>query len=72
MRSLPDLVEEMPAEGIPEGIEDLADFLLSTLGRGIAKLVDEEVGVDGGHRTYRSRLVITDFESRRSYCYSCE
>ena len=72
MRSLPDLVEEMPAEGIPEGIVDLADFLLSTLGRGIAKLVDEEVGEDGGHRTYRSRLVITDFESRRSYCYSCE
>ena len=60
MRSLPDLVEEMPAEGIPEGIEDLADFLLSTLGGAIAKLVDEEVGVDGGQKTYRSRLVITD------------
>ena len=50
MRSLPDLVEEMAAEGIPEGAVDLANFLLSTLERGIAKLVDEEVGVDGGHK----------------------
>ena len=50
MRSLPDLVEEMATEGIPEGTVDLADFLLSTLERGIAKLVDEEVGVDGGHK----------------------
>ena len=31
---------EMAIEGIPE-TEDLAGFLLSTLGRGIAKLVDE-------------------------------
>ena len=38
----------MAAEGIPEGAVDFADFLLSTLERGIAKLVDEEVGVDGG------------------------
>ena len=47
MRSLPDLVE--PAEGIPEGIADLADLddFLSTLGA-IAKLVDEDAGVDGG------------------------
>ena len=54
MRSLPDLVEETPAEGIPEGIPegiaDLADlvFLLSTLGGAIAKLVDEDASVDGG------------------------
>ena len=52
MRSLPDLVEETPAEGIPEGIPegiaDLADLdFLSTLGA-IAKLVDEDAGVDGG------------------------
>ena len=50
MRSLPDLVEETPAEGIPEGIVDLADFLLSTLGGAIAKLVDEDVSVDGGQK----------------------
>ena len=37
---MPDLVVEMAIEGIPE-TEDLAGFLLSTLGRGIAKLVDE-------------------------------
>ena len=53
MRSLPDLVEETPAEGIPEGIPegiaDLADLVfLSTLGGAIAKLVDENAGVDGG------------------------
>ena len=48
MRSLPDLVEETPAEGIPEGIADLADFFLSTLGGAIAKLVDEDASVDGG------------------------
>ena len=72
MRSLPDLVEETPAEGIPEGIADFADFFLSTLGGAIAKLVDEEVGVDGGQKTYRSRLVITDFESRRLHSYSCK
>ena len=53
MRSLPDLVEETPVEGIPEGIPegiaDLADLddFLSTLGA-IAKLVDEDAGVDGG------------------------
>ena len=40
MRSLPDLVEEMAIEGIPETV-DLAGFLLSTLVRGIVKLVDE-------------------------------
>ena len=50
MRYLPDLVEETPVEGILEGKEDLADFLLSTLGGAIAKLVDEEVGVDGGQK----------------------
>ena len=50
MRSLPDLVEETPAEGIPEGTADLANlvFLLSTLGGAIAKLVDEDASVDGG------------------------
>ena len=41
MHSLPDLVEEMAIEGMPEGTVDLAGFLLSTLVRGIAKLVDE-------------------------------
>ena len=50
MRSLPDLVEETPVEGIPEGTEDLADFLLSTLGGAIAKLVDEDACVDGGQK----------------------
>ena len=55
MRSLPDLVEETPAEGIPEGIPegiaDLADLVfLSTLGGAIAKLVDEDAGVDGGQK----------------------
>ena len=48
MRSLPDLVEETSAEGIPEGIADLAAFFLSTLGGAIAKLVDEDASVDGG------------------------
>ena len=44
---MPDLVVEMAIEGIPE-TEDLAGFLFSTLGRGIAKLVDEVE--DGGKR----------------------
>merc|ERR1711954_29300 len=48
------------AEGIPEGTVDLADFLLSTLERGIAKLVDKVYMEDT--RTYRSRLVIADLK----------
>ena len=55
MRSLPDLVEETPAEGIPEGIPegiaDLADLVfLSTLGGAMMQVVDEDAGVDGGQK----------------------
>ena len=49
MRFFPDLVEEMPEEGIPEGIPDLADLVfLSTLGGAMMLMVDEDAGVDGG------------------------
>ena len=40
-RFLPDLVEEIPEEGIPEGMPDLDGLVFFTLGGAMMMVVDE-------------------------------